>query len=41
MADNISSLTPKRSYTEFMAQDLAGRLQSKIDFYCYIDKHCK
>ena len=41
MADSISSLAPKRTYKEFMAQDLAGKLRSKKDFYVYLDKHCK
>ena len=41
MADQISSLAPKRTYQEFMAQDLAGMLRSKKDFYIYLDKQRK
>lgn len=33
--------TSKRSYKEFMAQDIAGKLRSKQDFYVYLDKHRK
>ena len=41
MSGNISSLAPKRTYKEFMAEELAGKLRSKRDFYVYLDKHCK
>ena len=38
MSDQIPSNGPKRSYKEFMTQQLAGKLQSKNDFYVYLDK---
>ena len=31
----MSSLIIKRTYKEFMAQDLAGKLRSKKDFYMH------
>jgi hypothetical protein len=31
----------RRPYTEFLAQNLAGKLRSKEDFYAYLDKHRK
>ena len=39
MADQIPSSASKRTYKEFMVQDLAGKLRSKKDFYIYLDKH--
>ena len=30
-----------RTYNEFLAQDLMGKLRSKEDFYDYLDKHSK
>ena len=37
----INSDSKKRGYTQFMAQDLGGKLRSKQDFYVYFDKHRK
>ena len=37
----INSDSKKRGFRQFMAQDLAGKLRSKIDFYVYLDKHRK
>ena len=31
----------KRSYQEFLAEDILHKLRSKEDFYIYMDKHRK
>ena len=41
MTDQIHQNQPKRTYKQFMTQQLAGKLHSKNDFYVYMDKHCK
>ena len=33
--------TKKRNLGKMLAADLAGKLQSKQDYYNYLDKHCK
>ena len=39
--DQILAGPSKRNVKEIMPQELLGRLQSKADFYAYLDKHRK
>ena len=41
MSDRIDTTSKKRSYDEFLVDELIGRLRSKKDFYIYLDKHRK